>query len=97
MRFSSAVSELRRLSSSYWTVVAIAVVFTLARFSEAFLILRAQSEDWPWRSCRLCSSLMNVFYALSVLSCGVLSDNGSRRTFWRSVCSCSLRLISSWR
>ena len=35
--------ELRRLGASYWWVVAVATVFTLARFSEAFLILRAQS------------------------------------------------------
>ena len=33
--------NLRRLSSGYWWVVAIGAVFTLARFSEAFLVLRA--------------------------------------------------------
>lgn len=36
-------NELRRLGAPYWNVVTIATVFTLARFSEAFLILRAQS------------------------------------------------------
>ncbi len=35
-------AELHRLSSSYWWVVAVGTVFTLARFSEAFLVLRAQ-------------------------------------------------------
>ena len=35
--------ELGRLGATYWWVVAIAAVVTLARFSEAFLILRAQS------------------------------------------------------
>lgn len=35
--------ELRRLGAGFWYVVAVAAVFTLARFSEAFLILRAQS------------------------------------------------------
>jgi hypothetical protein len=33
----------RRLPPRYWWVVALAAVMTLARFSEAFLILRAQS------------------------------------------------------
>lgn len=40
-------AELRRLSSAYWLVVAVATVFTLARFSEAFLVLRAQSIGLP--------------------------------------------------
>src|SRR3989442_238036 len=36
-------AELARLGSTYWLVVIVASVFTLARFSEAFLLLRAQS------------------------------------------------------
>jgi MFS family permease len=72
------VSELKRLGSSYWTVVAIAVVFTLARFSEAFLILRAQSEGLALALVPAVLVLMNVFYALSSYPAGVLSDNGSR-------------------
>lgn len=36
--------ELKRLSSAFWTVVAIGVAFTLARFSQAFLVLKAQPE-----------------------------------------------------
>jgi MFS family permease len=35
-------AELARLPPLYWGVVVIAAVFTLARFSEAFLVLRAQ-------------------------------------------------------
>lgn len=35
-------NNLRRLGSSYWWVVAVGAIFTLARFSEAFLVLRAQ-------------------------------------------------------
>ena len=42
-RFPLHVNELKRLGLLYWNVVAVAVVFTLARFSEAFLILRAQN------------------------------------------------------
>jgi MFS family permease len=39
--------EIGRPGASYWWVVAAATVFTLARFSEAFLILRAQSIGLP--------------------------------------------------
>jgi MFS family permease len=78
MRFPLHVSELKRLGSPYWTVVAIAVVFTLARFSEAFLILRAQSEGLALALVPAVLVLMNVFYALSSYPAGVLSDNGSR-------------------
>ncbi len=39
--------ELLRLPSAYWMVVGLGLVFTLARFSEAFLILRAQSAGLP--------------------------------------------------
>ena len=39
--------NLRRLGASYWWVVGIGAVFTLARFSEAFLVLRAQQGGIP--------------------------------------------------
>src|SRR5581483_1246520 len=40
-------ASLRRLGSSYWWVVGIGAVFTLARFSEAFLLLRARQSGLP--------------------------------------------------
>ena len=36
-------TDARRLPAAYWGVVALAAVLTLARFSEAFLVLRAQA------------------------------------------------------
>ncbi len=39
--------NLKRLGSAYWWVVAIGAVFTLARFSEAFLVLRAHEGGTP--------------------------------------------------
>ena len=36
-------ANLTRLSRIYWMMVGVAAIFTLARFSEAFLLLRAQS------------------------------------------------------
>ncbi len=37
------LSDVKRLPPAYWAVVGVAAVFTLARFSEAFLILKAQA------------------------------------------------------
>ncbi|MHA6823557.1 MFS transporter [Ralstonia pseudosolanacearum] len=61
-------ANLRRLNRAYWWVVAIGAVFTLARFSEAFLVLRAQ---------RGVMVAMNVVYALSAYPFGKLSDRVS--------------------
>ena len=78
VRFPLHAIELKRLGSFYWWVVAIAVVFTLARFSEAFLILRAQSAGLAMALVPAVLVVMNVFYALAAYPAGVLSDNGSR-------------------
>src|ERR1700692_2089044 len=42
-----SIAEIRRLGAPYWWIVGIATVFTLARFSEGFLILRAQNVGLP--------------------------------------------------
>src|SRR6478609_11783156 len=42
-----SLSELTRMGGAYWLVVSVAGVFTLARCSEAFLLLRAQSVGVP--------------------------------------------------
>jgi MFS family permease len=78
VRFPLHSNELKRLGSPYWTVVAIAVVFTLARFSEAFLILRAQSAGLSIALVPAVLVVMNIFYALAAYPAGVLSDNGNR-------------------
>ena len=66
--------NLRRLSRPYWWVVAIGAVFTLARFSEAFLILRAQQGGLPIALAPLVLVVMNVVYALAAYPFGKLSD-----------------------
>jgi hypothetical protein len=38
-----SLEAIKRLGTVYWRVVLVGVVFTLARFSEAFQILRAQN------------------------------------------------------
>jgi len=73
-----SVEAIKRLGPLYWRVVTVGVVFTLARFSEAFLILRAQNVGLSvmWVPAVLVG--MNVAYALSAYPAGVLSDRINR-------------------
>ena len=66
--------NLSRLGSSYWWVVIIGAVFTLARFSEAFLVLRAQQTGVAMALVPLVMVAMNVVYAVSAYPFGMLSD-----------------------
>jgi MFS family permease len=71
-------AELVKLDVSYWIVVAIAAVFTLARFSEAFLLLRAKSVGFPLMWVPSVMVVMSVIYSLSAWPAGVLSDRIGR-------------------
>jgi MFS family permease len=75
-----SLAEIKRLGASYWWIVGIATVFTLARFSEAFLILRAQSVGLPIMLVPAVLVLMNVVYALAAYPAGVASDRMNRTT-----------------
>lgn len=70
--------ELALLGTTYWWVVGIAVTFTLARFSEAFLILRAQEAGLTLMLAPLVLVAMNAAYALCAYPVGVLSDRMNR-------------------
>lgn len=80
VRMPLSRAELGRLGGVYWWVVAVATVFTLARFSEAFLILRAQAAGVPVTLVPIVLVIMNVVYALSAYPAGVLSDRVDRVT-----------------
>ena len=71
-------SELARLSAGFWWVTLFASVLTLARFSDAFLILRAQSVgvSLPWIPAVMV--LMNVVYAAGAYPAGLAADRLSR-------------------
>jgi MFS family permease len=75
-----SVAELKRLGSAYWWVVGVATVFSLARFSEAFLLLRAQALGLPIFLVPMVLVAMNVVYALAAYPVGVLSDRSNRMT-----------------
>jgi MFS family permease len=72
--------NLRRLSPSYWWVVVIGAIFTLARFSEAFLVLRAQQGGVPVALVPLVMVAMNLVYSGLAYPFGRLSDQMSHRT-----------------
>jgi MFS family permease len=69
--------NLKRLGTAYWWVVGIGAVFTLARFSEAFLVLRAAQGGIPVALVPLVMVAMNVIYAASAYPFGKLSDSMS--------------------
>jgi MFS family permease len=71
-------AEIRNLGAAYWWVVAVATVFTLARFSEAFLILRAQNVGLPITLVPAVLVLMNIVYAIAAYPAGALSDRINR-------------------
>jgi MFS family permease len=71
--------SLRRLSQGYWWVVGIGAVFTLARFSEAFLVLRAQQAGVALALVPLVMVAMNLVYAATAYPFGRLSDRMDHR------------------
>ena len=71
--------NLRRLHASYWWVVGIGAVFTLARFSEAFLVLRAREGGLAEAWSPLVLIAMNVVYAFGAYPFGKLADSLSHR------------------
>jgi MFS family permease len=72
-------NELRHFSRVFWGIVAVGAVFTLARFSEAFLILRANSLGLNNDYVPLVLVVMNVVYAASSYPAGHFSDRTDRR------------------
>ena len=70
--------DAKRLSAAFWAVVAVWLVLSLARLSEAFLILRAEEVGLRIALVPLVLVIMNVAYALSAYPAGVLSDRFGR-------------------
>lgn len=72
--------DLRRLGGDYWWVVGVGAVFTLARFSEAFLVLRAEQSGVPLALVPLVMVAMNGVYGASAYPFGRLADRMDHRT-----------------
>lgn len=78
-RFNLAI--LSKFSSSFWFVAVIGAIFQLARFSEAFLILRAQNSGLSMALSPLVLVAMNIVYAISAYPMGRFSDLVPREWF----------------
>jgi MFS family permease len=63
-----------RLGNPYWLTLTVGTIFNLARFSEAFLLLRAQHTGVSAAAIPLILVLMNLVYALTAYPVGHLSD-----------------------
>jgi MFS family permease len=66
--------NLRRLGAPYWWTVSVGAIFTLARFSEAFLVLRAQQSGVAMALVPLIMVMMNFVYSICAYPFGKLSD-----------------------
>ncbi|MFS2094862.1 MFS transporter [Pseudomonas sp. Pseusp11] len=69
---------LREFSRGYWWVVIVGGLFTLARFSEAFLVLKAQQTGLTATWVPMVMVVMSLLYAVSAYPAGWLSDRISR-------------------
>jgi MFS family permease len=68
------LADATRLPAVFWAVVAVATVLTLARFSEAFLVLRAQNVGMPVALIPAVLVVMNIVYAMAAYPAGAASD-----------------------
>jgi MFS family permease len=66
--------DVTALPRRYWLVVGVGMVFTLARFSEAFLVLRAEDVGLPTGQVPLVMVVMSATYALGAYPAGIAAD-----------------------
>jgi MFS family permease len=79
-----SLESLRRFDRHFWLIVALGAVLTLARFSEAFLVLRAQDLGLTLALVPAVLVVMNVVYTLTAYPAGIAADLGKRPAllFW---------------
>ncbi len=72
-------ADIKELGSAYWLVILAGTVFTLARFSEAFLVIRAKDAGLPLAWSPAVIAVMSLIFALSAYPAGRVQDrNGAR-------------------
>jgi len=72
------LQKLSTLSPAFWRVLIVGVAFTLARFSEAFILLRAQALGLSTHWVPGILALLSLFYAIGAYPAGKLSDQVGR-------------------
>jgi MFS family permease len=77
--FPLARGEIARLPGAFWLVAALSAAFTLARFSEAFLVLKAQAVGVTLALAPMVFVFMNAVYALAAFPAGVIGDGEGGR------------------
>jgi MFS family permease len=80
MRRPMTFTEAARLPLRYWLIVLLGGVFALARFSEAFLVLRAQDVGLALGYVPMVLIIMNLVYTATAYPAGVSADRLSQRT-----------------
>lgn len=78
-KFSLTLTDAKRLPYRYWLTVILGAVFTLARFSEAFLVLRAQDVGLKIGYVPLVLVVMNIAYTATAYPAGVVADHINQR------------------
>jgi len=71
--------DVQRLAFRYWIIVGLGALFTLARFSQAFLLLRAQDVGLSIGYVPLVMIVMNIVFAVGAYPAGIAADHGSRQ------------------
>jgi len=69
------LEDLAELDRAFWGVVVVGSLFSLARFSEAFLILQANAVGLPLAFAPVVLVVMNAVYALGAYPAGVIADS----------------------
>lgn len=75
------LATLRKLGGDFWLVSLMAALFMMARFSEAFLIIKASDTGLATSYIPLVLTVMSLAYALTSYPVGILSDSMGRRGF----------------
>jgi len=78
-RIPLRLADMRVLPAPYWWVVLLGGVFTLARFSEAFLVLRAHDVGLGLALAPMVMIVMSASYAVSALPAGIAADRFGTR------------------
>lgn len=77
-RIPLRLADLTRFTRRFWAIIGVAALLTLARFSEAFLVLRAQNVGLALTFVPLVMVVMNIAYSLTAWPAGIISDRAGR-------------------
>jgi MFS family permease len=77
-RAAIRIADLKKLDAAFWLVVILGAILSLARFSEAFLLMRGQSAGMAASDAPLLMAAMNIVYFATAYPVGYLSDRVGR-------------------